>query len=115
MADYRRIYKEHYGIEFGKEMAVHHIDFDRSNNDISNLILLPRALHQRYHLYLNGVIGNAAKPQIWFKYKLDTGGSPDCGQHELNVMKGYLETMEECMTWIRYKRDMDMAKATEDA
>lgn len=49
--NYREKYKRHYGIEFGREYAVHHIDGDRSNDDIANLILLPLALHSKYHHY----------------------------------------------------------------
>ena len=43
---YREKYKRYYGIEFGKDFVIHHIDFDRENNDISNLVLLPRELHE---------------------------------------------------------------------
>lgn len=32
--NYRKYYKEYYGIDFGSEYDIHHIDFDRSNNDI---------------------------------------------------------------------------------
>jgi len=47
--DYRKFYKDYYKIDFGKEYEVHHIDLDRNNNDISNLLLLPKELHKRYH------------------------------------------------------------------
>lgn len=47
--NYREKYKRHYGIDFGKEYHVHHIDGDRSNNDIDNLILLPSELHRMLH------------------------------------------------------------------
>ena len=41
---YREKYKRYYRIEFSKEYVVHHIDFDRENNDISNLLLLPKVI-----------------------------------------------------------------------
>lgn len=47
--DYRKLYKEHYCIEFGNDYAVHHIDGDRSNNNISNLLLMPRDIHTKWH------------------------------------------------------------------
>lgn len=47
--DYRKLYKEHYCIEFGSDYAVHHIDGNRSNNDISNLLLMPRHIHTAWH------------------------------------------------------------------
>lgn len=47
--NYRKFYKDYYGIDFDKNYDIHHIDFNHDNNDISNLILLPRELHQKYH------------------------------------------------------------------
>ena len=55
--DYRQFYREYYGIDFGPEMAVHHIDFDRDNNAIENLLLLPVELHQRYHECIRQLLG----------------------------------------------------------
>ena len=47
--DYRRFYKQRYGIEFGSDYDIHHIDMNHENNDITNLILLPKVLHQKLH------------------------------------------------------------------
>lgn len=47
--DYRKYYKDYYGIDFGSEYDIHHIDFNHGNNDINNLILLPEYLHKEYH------------------------------------------------------------------
>lgn len=52
--NYRKYYKDYYGIDFDSSYVIHHIDFDRSNNDINNLILLPSKLHSRYHFLLTG-------------------------------------------------------------
>ena len=40
---------EYYNGKIPKGYEVHHIDFDRSNNDISNLQLLTRAEHRKLH------------------------------------------------------------------
>ena len=53
--DYRKFYKDYYGIDFGPEYDVHHIDRNRSNNDIQNLLLLPTRLHHQLH-WVNGVL-----------------------------------------------------------
>lgn len=53
LKDYRKKYKRYYGIEFGREYVIHHIDGNHDNNDISNLLLLPAKLHSRYHWCLN--------------------------------------------------------------
>lgn len=51
LKNYRLKYKRYYKIDFGSEYAIHHIDFNRKNNDISNLLLLPNDLHSKYHTY----------------------------------------------------------------
>lgn len=53
--NYRKYYKEYYGIDFGSEYDIHHIDFDRNNNSIENLLLLPKSLHNKYHFYVRSL------------------------------------------------------------
>ena len=60
MFDYVKYYKEYYHIHFDKSYHIHHIDLDKKNNEISNLILLPSDLHIRYH-YILKVINNNCK------------------------------------------------------
>lgn len=52
--DYCKVYEDAFGITWDRrKYEIHHIDGDHSNNDISNLILLPRALHRDIHTALN--------------------------------------------------------------
>lgn len=44
--DYRKFYAQYYGIKVPEDFDIHHIDFDRSNNDPSNLLMLPKNLHK---------------------------------------------------------------------
>lgn len=37
------------------EIHVHHIDHDRDNNHISNLVALPKKLHYQYHYTINRI------------------------------------------------------------
>ncbi|MDO4649772.1 MAG: hypothetical protein Q4B26_14105 [Eubacteriales bacterium] len=46
---YRKKYSQYYGLSFDGYYAVHHIDFNHDNDDISNLMLLPLATHTVYH------------------------------------------------------------------
>ena len=47
MTQYRKFYADFYGITWDtKEMEVHHVDFNHENNDIRNLILLPKEIHR---------------------------------------------------------------------
>lgn len=53
MTDYKKLYAEAYGITWDADLEIHHIDRNRQNNDISNLILLPGYLHHELHNCLN--------------------------------------------------------------
>lgn len=46
--NYRKKYKRKYG-ELRLGFEIHHIDGDRDNNDIENLVEIPPELHSRYH------------------------------------------------------------------
>lgn len=45
---HRAVWRHHFG-DIPPGMAVHHVDHDRTNNDVSNLELLPRSEHCSYH------------------------------------------------------------------
>lgn len=49
--NYRKFYKETTGVEIPKGFDVHHIDGNRSNNDIMNLVAIPRNVHRSYHFH----------------------------------------------------------------
>jgi len=54
VANYRKIYETHYGTipkdENGRTFDIHHIDGNRENNDISNLVALSVSDHYNIHL-----------------------------------------------------------------
>lgn len=50
MKDYKRVYANYYCIKWDSaEFEIHHIDRNRENNDVHNLVLLPKKLHKEYH------------------------------------------------------------------
>lgn len=49
MEKYRKTYEKETGFKVPKKWEVHHIDFDRENNHIDNLIAIPKKIHRRYH------------------------------------------------------------------
>ena len=46
LKDYRLKYKRYYNIDYDSSFDIHHIDINHENNDIKNLLLLPRSLHK---------------------------------------------------------------------
>ena len=49
---YRDFYKKYFAIQFDDSFDIHHINGDRKDNDISNLVLIPKVLHQTLHKVL---------------------------------------------------------------
>jgi len=48
VAEHRAVYEFHHG-PLPKGWDVHHVDEDKANNDISNLIALPHEMHMTVH------------------------------------------------------------------
>ena len=97
MMDYRALYKQHYHIDFGDEYVVHHIDGDRENNAIGNLVLLPYSLHARYHMQKNSVLRDTS-------FILTSSGAQ---AQPYMMLRGLLDTMDECAKWMRAKERAD--------
>jgi len=53
MIDYRKFYCDILQVEISKNAVVHHIDHDRNNNDIENLVAIPEHIHQIFHGHAN--------------------------------------------------------------
>ena len=81
--DYRQYYKDYYNI-----------DFDRSNNDINNLLLLPKPLHAKYHKlypYIQSIIDDRA-----LKAVIDINNGTT---YYFDEMKSFCEIMIEINHW----------------
>lgn len=103
MKKYRSLYKKYYGIEFGKDFDVHHIDFNRENNNIDNLILLPKELHSKYHFCVNAV-----KQGIDYKINWQYSGA-----FMVDTLRNFCDVMEEIDEWKLYKNQLEMNKQNE--
>ena len=96
LKDYRVKYKRYYDIEFGNDYAVHHIDGDRTNNDISNLVLLPKELHSKYHFQKSIIDSQPLPTRI-------TGNGLNSQSYYLACLESFMKTLQECNKWYDYK------------
>lgn len=96
--NYRKYYKDYYSIEFGREFDIHHIDRNRENNDISNLILLPKTLHQKYHTKLYGAQCACEAEDILTIYR---------SSYALGELEDFLSVAEEMLEWSGLKNACD--------
>lgn len=51
-SNYRKKYLEYFGLEDDKNFEVHHLDLNRDNNNIYNLVLLPKVVHDKFHFFI---------------------------------------------------------------
>lgn len=100
--DYRKFYQEVTGELIPKCFDVHHIDFNRENNSIENLVSIPKELHQAYHktyscLCMDSFSKDFLKPQ----------GIIDGGSRALfytaEMLNNHLVNHSKVQDWIDYK------------
>lgn len=109
--DYRQYYKDYFGIEFDKNYVIHHIDFNKENNDINNLLLLPKKLYSKYMFLLNGLNSSDGKITVDFTLRTNSGS---LHTFDYDMMKHLCETMIEVDNWIREKEIMMQSKYYEE-
>ena len=107
MIQYRKFYADYYGITWDtKEMEVHHIDFNRENNDIDNLILLPKKEHHFIHKRHRDVVNMSSY------YPTTEGLVKEISREGLVVglqlagdtLDKYMDALDKCANWCLLKR-----------
>lgn len=98
--DYRKFYEKQTKLKLPKNFEVHHIDFNRNNNKISNLVALPRNLHKKYHNSIC-IFSRDFKPNIQLVGICDYGnGYNEYYKYSLEV---FMETYKDCQIYIDFR------------
>ena len=108
--DCRQYYKDYYNIDFGDDYVVLHMDFDDKNNNICNLLMLPKKLYRRYMFYLNflgATKSNNGIAELDLKIEIQAGNIP---MTRYKMIEGFCKTMNEINQWVVIKSNMDMNK-----
>ena len=93
----RQFYGKKTGRPVPDSFEVHHIDFNRENNEIKNLVALPEDLHHAYH---------ALKPaEIVLDFKLMAINESGSGFHGwyLQQLEAFEEVYNKCNCWVDYR------------
>lgn len=106
---YRKSFKNYYGIEFSNAYDIHHIDLNRENNSMKNLMILPKKLHQQYHYYLNATLhlrkdGKATERTIDFKIQ---NHMMTVNSYEMTFINSLMGVLTECSKWMDFKSYLD--------
>jgi len=100
--NYIKFYKKETNKDYNtREYSIHHIDEDRENNSIENLVMLPKRLHNKYHFLKNCSGGNTLTINPKIVSILESG----CGYNTfaINAMEKFLKCWQECNEWCDYK------------
>lgn len=101
--DYRKYYTDCTGKNVPSDFDIHHIDLDRNNNHIDNLVAIPRVLHQDYHSAFIDVM-----PYLDDGLKPDMPTSSNLAgyayfSHSLVLFNRYCDAKVKVTKWIDYK------------
>lgn len=108
LKNYRLKYKRYYDIDFDSSYDVHHIDFDRTNNDINNLILLPKELHSKYHLLINELGGADNYGTVKFNVFINLLVS----NYNASILEELGAVLQDINKWVVYKQKLNIQKQT---
>lgn len=97
--EYRKIYEQAIGRKIPEGFEIHHIDLNRKNNKLSNLVMLPKELHQEYHKRLGQLENRPINTNIT---SIIQGGA-NYNNYVLNSIIKFQEILEECNQWCDYK------------
>lgn len=99
MENYRKIYEKKCNIKIPKNYEIHHVDFNRENNNIRNLVMLPKEIHQEYHKAYEEL--NSFYIQKEIISIIDKGN----GINEIykNKYEKFIRIWEECCKYANYR------------
>jgi hypothetical protein len=101
MKDYRKLFKEAYNIDFSNDFVIHHIDLDHKNNDIKNLMIMPKNLHNKYHFLLKSVENSNDIFEKQFNAKIHS--NIICGDnYNLKMCANLINVLIDCSKWYDY-------------
>lgn len=103
MKNYKTYFEKYYNIKIPKNYEIHHIDLNHNNNDINNLMVLPKELHQEYHRLLNEYSRYGTK-KIEF---LISGNMVGTESYFINLLNELTDIIKECNKWYDYKKYLD--------
>lgn len=105
--DYRKKYIDFFGKQYmamydvdlnDSKIDIHHLDHDKENNELWNLVAIPNDLHSKYH-------------KLWFDvarygHKVTDhmhGRQVDYWTYNAEIVDEYLSVLDKCADWMDMK------------
>lgn len=96
--NYRKFYEKSLGIKIPNRFVIHHLDLNHYNNDIDNLLMLPRKLHEEYHRLSSKI----CDCQLDIKISSHMSGFRS-QLYKINLLNTFMNTYTECVKWMDFK------------
>ncbi len=104
MKNYRKLYAEYYGISINDGYHIHHINRNRNDNRIENLILLPCEVHSKLHWCIDNNIESGIKDML----KMNPHRIGFCS----GIVKTFNDILPDLQYWTTAKEMEDLRKFT---
>lgn len=102
MKNYRKLFEQSYNIKIPDDMEIHHIDLDHNNNELENLMIIPKELHNEYHKVLSEF--ERTRIQI---INIITGNELNNIVESENILISFLEIKKKCNKWLDFTRSLE--------
>lgn len=103
--NYRKFYEEQTKKKLPSNFHVHHIDQDRGNNNMNNLVALPSKLHHQLHYSWN-VVQDAWNSGLVFDLVSIFESGQGCNRHILSLINNFCNVFDRSLKWIDYKHHL---------
>lgn len=97
--NYRKFYFEQVGKTYDSSYAIHHINFNRDDNRIDNLVALPRRLHSKYHFYKQ-LKGDTQHEIDLVCDSYDIVFAESQAEKIIKTYQDFYATLRECAEWV---------------
>lgn len=94
VANYREIYERETGEPVPNGFHVHHIDGDRRNNHILNLVAIPHNLHNAYHFAGGQNVGKR------FNFLIQDSNEVRLSMFSRNALLRIFKIIDECAQYV---------------
>lgn len=104
MSNYRKIYECRCKIKIPKDYEIHHINLNHNDNNIMNLVMLPKKLHSKYHIYLN-LLNNRYSIVTKLQSVIENGNGINeyIITEQYKAEKKFIKIWYECQKWVDYR------------
>lgn len=103
--DYRSYYEKMCDLKIPRNCEIHHINFNREDNNIRNLVMLPSKLHKDYHKKLENLKNSRFKLDEQIKSIIDFGINYNdfVLSERYKEAKAFVEVWYECIPFVSYR------------